>query len=75
MSTSLAQRADYRSEGYAARDAYAVADGILYLRLAALKTFEDCDALIAQLREDEIDRYGEYTCRVARTYASREDNR
>jgi hypothetical protein len=45
----------------------ALDDEELYHRLAGLETFEDCDALIAQLREDEIDHYGEYTCRVART--------
>jgi hypothetical protein len=38
----------------------ALDDEALYRRLAALKSFEDCDLLIENLHWSEVDRYGEY---------------
>ena len=38
----------------------ALDDEELYHRLAALRTFEDCDLLIENLHWSEVERYGEY---------------
>jgi hypothetical protein len=68
MMTPLAQRADYRSTAYlpTERDDHTIADGLLYLRLAALRTDEDCARLVGVLGREELAQYGPYASSAPR---------